>query len=52
MFGGQSRDPLIAMNYHKQPITSIEWHPEDESVLICGCADNQVLTYIKTYKYL
>jgi ribosome assembly protein RRB1 len=41
MFEGRERDPLLNMNYHKQPITSIEWHPEDESVLICGCADNQ-----------
>ena len=43
MFSGPDRHPLIQMRYHKQPITSISWHPEDESVLICSSMDNLVL---------
>mmetsp|Transcript_22212 Transcript_22212/g.62416 ORF Transcript_22212/g.62416 Transcript_22212/m.62416 type:complete len:503 (+) Transcript_22212:64-1572(+) len=32
--------PFIEMSFHKQPITSIEWHPHDESVLVLTSADN------------
>ncbi len=40
--GGQ---PLANFRYHKQPITSIEWAPHDESVLCVSSADNQVTVW-------
>lgn len=33
---------LAHFNYHKQPITSIEWAPQDESVVALSSADNQL----------
>lgn len=32
--------PVADFKFHKKPITSIEWHPTDESVVGVGCADN------------
>jgi len=32
--------PVANFNFHKQPITSIEWHPNDDSVVAVTCADN------------
>ncbi len=32
--------PVADFNFHKQPITSIEWHPTDDSVVAVACADN------------
>ncbi|KAJ7596793.1 WD40-repeat-containing domain protein [Mycena floridula] len=34
--------PVAAYNWHKQPVTSIEWHPTDESVFAASGADDQV----------
>lgn len=40
---GQLRPkPVASFNFHKQPITSIEWHPTDDSVVATACADNTV----------
>lgn len=33
---------MAHFTYHKQPITSIEWAPHDESVLCCSSEDNQI----------
>lgn len=35
-----SPKPVAAFDFHKQPITSIEWHPTDDSVVAVGSADN------------
>ncbi|EEH22815.2 hypothetical protein PABG_05026 [Paracoccidioides brasiliensis Pb03] len=32
--------PVASFDFHKQPITSIEWHPTDDSVVAVGSADN------------
>jgi ribosome assembly protein RRB1 len=32
--------PVAGFNFHKKPITSIEWHPTDDSVVALACADN------------
>jgi len=34
--------PVANFKFHKKPITSIEWHPTDDSVVALGCADNTV----------
>lgn len=34
--------PVADFNFHKKPITSIEWHPTDDSVVAVACADNTV----------
>ena len=31
--------PVAKFNFHKKPITSIEWHPSDDSVVGVACAD-------------
>jgi ribosome assembly protein RRB1 len=39
--GGQLRpNPIADFKFHKKPITSIEWHPTDNSVVALACADN------------
>ena len=32
--------PVASFNYHSEPITSIEWHPTDDSVVAVSSADN------------
>jgi ribosome assembly protein RRB1 len=32
--------PVASFKFHKKPITSIEWHPTDDSVVALACADN------------
>ena len=32
--------PAADFKFHKKPITSIEWHPTDDSVVAVACADN------------
>ena len=32
--------PVADFKFHKKPITSIEWHPTDDSILAIACADN------------
>ena len=34
--------PVADFNFHKKPITSIEWHPSDDSAVGVVCADNTV----------
>jgi ribosome assembly protein RRB1 len=36
---------LAHFRYHREPITSIEWAPHDESVLCCSSSDNQVTVW-------
>ncbi|KUF80288.1 Glutamate-rich WD repeat-containing protein [Phytophthora nicotianae] len=35
-------NPVAHFRYHTAPVTSIEWHPTDESVLAVSGADNQI----------
>lgn len=32
--------PVASFNFHKQQITSIEWHPTDDSIVAVAAADN------------
>eukprot|EP00797_Seminavis_robusta_P001588 Sro109_g054490.1 rich WD repeat-containing protein 1 (221) ;mRNA; r:35517-36179 len=41
--GGSKPDPLARFTTHKTPITSVEWHPSDESML---AASDDVGTYV------
>ncbi|KAJ3571402.1 hypothetical protein NP233_g3781 [Leucocoprinus birnbaumii] len=34
--------PVAHFNWHKQPITSIEWHPTEDSIFAASGADDQV----------
>ncbi|KUM62027.1 hypothetical protein ACN42_g5092 [Penicillium freii] len=34
--------PVASFDFHKEPITTIEWHPSDDSVVAVGSADNTV----------
>ena len=34
--------PVASFTWHKAPITSIEWHPTEESIFAAGAADDQV----------
>ena len=36
----QKPSPVADFKFHKKPITSIEWHPTDDSVVAVACADN------------
>jgi ribosome assembly protein RRB1 len=33
---------VASFTWHKQPVTSVEWHPTDESVFAASAADDQV----------
>ena len=33
---------VASFDFHREPITSIEWHPSDDSVIAVGSADNTV----------
>lgn len=37
-----SASPVASFDFHKEPVTSIEWHPSDDSVVAVGSADNTV----------
>lgn len=41
----KSSSPLANFTYHKGPITSIEWAPNDESVITVSSSDNQVTVW-------
>ncbi|KAI9871741.1 MAG: ribosome biosynthesis protein rrb1 [Pleopsidium flavum] len=32
--------PVAAFTFHKQQITSLEWHPRDDSIVAVACGDN------------
>ncbi|KAI9159058.1 Ribosome assembly protein rrb1 [Paramyrothecium foliicola] len=34
--------PLASFNYHKEQITSVEWHPTDDSIMAVAAGDNTV----------
>ncbi|KAK7463892.1 Ribosome assembly protein rrb1 [Stygiomarasmius scandens] len=34
--------PIASFNWHKAPITSVEWHPTDASTFVASGADDQV----------
>lgn len=34
--------PVASFDFHREPVTSIEWHPTDDSVIAVGSADNTV----------
>ncbi|ANB12916.1 Rrb1p [Sugiyamaella lignohabitans] len=34
--------PVASFDFHKSPITSIEFHPSEESIVAVGCEDNTV----------
>jgi len=34
--------PIASFNYHKEQITSVEWHPTDESIVAVAAGDNTV----------
>lgn len=34
--------PVASFDFHREPITSIEWNPSDDSVVAVGSADNTV----------
>jgi len=34
--------PIASFNYHKEQITSVEWHPTDDSIVAVAAADNTV----------
>ena len=34
--------PVAAFAWHKAPITSVEWHPTEDSIFVASGADNQV----------
>lgn len=40
--GSEKPTPVASFNWHKAPITSVEWHPTEESVLGASGADDQV----------
>lgn len=40
--GNDKPSPIASFNYHKEQITSIEWHPTDDSMVSVGAGDNKV----------
>jgi ribosome assembly protein RRB1 len=34
--------PVAAFNWHRGPITSIEWHPTEDSIFAASGADDQI----------
>jgi ribosome assembly protein RRB1 len=44
LFRPESMDPspVASFTWHKAPITSIEWHPTEDSIFAAGAADDQV----------
>jgi len=41
--GGTAKaSPMASFNYHKEQITSVEWHPTDDSIIAVAAGDNTV----------
>ncbi|KAI0177390.1 WD40-repeat-containing domain protein [Pestalotiopsis sp. NC0098] len=40
--GGDKPSPIASFNYHKEQITSVEWHPTDDSMVAVAAGDNKV----------
>ena len=41
-FGGAAAEPVAHFRWHRQAITSLQWHPIDESVLAVASEDDSV----------
>jgi len=41
----KSNSPAAHFDWHKGPITSVEWHPTEESVLLVSGEDHQITTW-------
>lgn len=39
---GDTTQPQFSFSWHKQPITSVEWNPNDDSGFSCACEDDSV----------
>ena len=39
---GSDPTPVASFNWHQAPVTSIEWHPTEDSVFAASGADDQV----------
>lgn len=40
--GSKNATPVASFNWHKEPITSIEWHPTEDSCFAASSADDSV----------
>jgi ribosome assembly protein RRB1 len=40
--GSAKPQPLASFNFHKEQITSVEWHPTDDSIMAVAAGDNTV----------
>lgn len=40
--GGSKPTPLASFDYHKEQISSLEWHPTDDSIMAVAAGDNTV----------
>jgi len=40
--GGCQFSPVVSFRYHTAPVTSLEWNPNDSSVLAVSAADDQL----------
>ena len=40
--GGSKFTPVVSFRYHTAPITSLEWNPNDSSVLAVSAADDRL----------
>ena len=40
--GSGKPSPLASFDYHKEQVTSVEWHPTDDSVIAVAAGDNTV----------
>lgn len=38
----QKPSPIASFNYHKEQITSVQWHPTDDSIVAVAAGDNTV----------
>lgn len=38
----QTKTPIATFKHHTKPITTVEWHPTDSTVLATGGADDQI----------
>lgn len=38
----ESKTPIATFKHHTKPITTVEWHPHDSTVLATGGADDQI----------
>ncbi|CAI6340933.1 unnamed protein product [Periconia digitata] len=38
--GNQKPSPVASFNFHKEQITSVEWHPTDDSIVMVCAGDN------------